>query len=409
SDLTVDLNGHTYNAIRLQGINNYGTSPTVSAPMTFKSTGSAGTYVTQNYAPSGAIDIQDATTIYARAGLVYGIATNTTTTTFSSNSTFQIAGTTSGPNGYNSALGAKTTISSANQAFGNLTFGDTQTGHYTSVIINDPTYATGLITVRGNMTLAGGNTDLVLSQTYTTAQGIKVGGNFLDQGGSFGYYTAVTAAEHDARIIMNGGAGTEHTLSINRVLVSTVGSGSVNRYSDFEIGDGTTAGNIKLVNYGANATTALNTQGSVKVWGNSRLNLDKATSSGSASLIAGSINIVTGASIADTLDTHSGFGSTSGGLTLNTFNLELNYSGTGWTSGSDLLLFSYGSLTGTPTLGTLTLGSGIASVGSLYLSGNNVYLSNVQLTAVPEPSAALLIGAFGGLVVWTVRRKNRKA
>lgn len=95
-------------------------------------------------------------------------------------------------------------------------------------------------------------------------------------------------------------------------------------------------------------------------------------------------------------------------LTLNTFNLQLDYSGSGWTSGSNLLLFSYvGTITGTPTLGTVTLGTGIASIGGISTSGNNVYIDIVQLTVVPEPSAAfLLMASFGSLMVWKLRRRK---
>ncbi|MEO8206658.1 MAG: PEP-CTERM sorting domain-containing protein, partial [Chthoniobacterales bacterium] len=61
----------------------------------------------------------------------------------------------------------------------------------------------------------------------------------------------------------------------------------------------------------------------------------------------------------------------------------------------------------TLALGTLTyFGPGtITSAGTLLNSGGNIYLQNVSV--IPEPSsAALLLGAFGGMAVWTLRRKK---
>ncbi|MEO8207247.1 MAG: hypothetical protein ABI615_13785, partial [Chthoniobacterales bacterium] len=114
--------------------------------------------------------------------------------------------------------------------------------------------------------------------------------------------------------------------------------------------------------------------------------------------------IVSGATIADTFGAHSGFASTSGVLTLNTFNLQLTYDGTGWSNGSSLLLFHFASLTGTPTLGTVTA-PGI-TYGSLFNDGSgNIFLTNVSV--VPEPNAAFLIMAsFGCLIVWKLRRRK---
>ncbi|MEO8205539.1 MAG: hypothetical protein ABI615_05110 [Chthoniobacterales bacterium] len=141
----------------------------------------------------------------------------------------------------------------------------------------------------------------------------KIGGNFLDQGGSATTYNGYTAGFGSTSILfsMNGGA-TQRTLSINRTLNATIGDAGVRLVTNFEIGDGTTNEN-------------------------------------------------------------------------------------------DLLLFHYtGTLTATPTLGTV---DSSVEVDSLYNDGaGNIY---IRFAAIPEPGkAALLLGAFGGLLVWTVRRKR---
>ncbi|MEO8206491.1 MAG: PEP-CTERM sorting domain-containing protein, partial [Chthoniobacterales bacterium] len=76
------------------------------------------------------------------------------------------------------------------------------------------------------------------------------------------------------------------------------------------------------------------------------------------------------------------------------------------TNGTNLVLFTYtGTFSGTSTLGTITFNTGSWTYGSVTTSGGIVQLTNLAM--VPEPSsAALLLGAFGGLVVWTVRRKR---
>ncbi|MEO8205492.1 MAG: PEP-CTERM sorting domain-containing protein, partial [Chthoniobacterales bacterium] len=174
------------------------------------------------------------------------------------------------------------------------------------------------------------------------------------------------------------------------------------------------AGNIKLVN-ASSTVGAIYTSGSFTVLANSRVNLGTSTTTGDvAPLRAGSIIIGTGATIADTFGAHSGYALSdatlggSGNLTLNTFNLQLTYDGTGWSDGSDLLLFHFtGTLTGTPTLGTVTV-AGFEHTGLFYDNlTKNIYLTGLTAVPVPEPgSAALLLGAFGGLVIWTVRRRK---
>ncbi|MEO6847846.1 MAG: hypothetical protein ABI443_09760, partial [Chthoniobacterales bacterium] len=225
---------------------------------------------------------------------------------------------------------------------------------------------------------------------------VYIGGNLTDQGG-----TGATSFGGNNGIFFNGGAGTERTVGLNRSQTNAI-----------QVGDsvGATNGNIKLVNPDV-SVAALTTSGSFTVLNGSRVNLGNSTATGSAaSLVAGSIAINSGATVATILGAHAGFGSTSGALTLNSFNLQLDYDGSGWTNGAPLVLFGYGSLSGTPSATISSIASGYTITwGSLSEVGNQVILNGVNIVAIPEPSAALLIGAFGGLVVWTVRRKSRKS
>ncbi|MEO6053700.1 MAG: PEP-CTERM sorting domain-containing protein, partial [Chthoniobacterales bacterium] len=312
-------------------------------------------------------------------------------TTFSTGSTFQID-----TNTPSTQVWQSTVTGGTNTGYGNVTIGSTtDSSRVTSVWFRgDSTHLN--LTINGNFLIAQGSNIVLGNLAGQDITGVSVKGNFTDQGSAI---TTYQAAGSSTTFSLNGGIGTEHTLSINRTLNTTGG-----KTTSFQIGDGTTAGNIKLINAASNTVTALTTTGSVKVFGDSRLNLGTSTNTNAASLVAASINIVSGATIADTFGAHAGFASTSGVLTLNTFNLELNYDGTGWLNGSDLLLFHFASLTGTPTLGTVTA-NGI-SYGGLYNDqAGNIYLSRVSV--VPEPSSvALLLGSVGGFLVWTVRRRR---
>ncbi|MEO6847595.1 MAG: PEP-CTERM sorting domain-containing protein [Chthoniobacterales bacterium] len=314
-------------------------------------------------------------------------------TIFSTGSTFQIDTNTPTTQVWQSVVTGGTNTA----GYGNVTIGSTtNSSRVTSVWFRgDSTHLN--LTINGNFLLAQGSNIVLGNLVGQDLTGVSVKGNFTDQGSAI---TTYQAAGSSTTFSLNGGIGTPHTLSINRTLNATGG-----KVTNFQIGDGTTAGNIALVNAASNTVTALTTAGSVKVFGDSRLDLGTSTNSNAASLIAASINIVSGATIADTFGAHSGFASTSGVLTLNTFNLQLTYDGTGWSNGNNLLLFHFASLTGTPTLGTVTA-SGI-TYGSLFNDGSgNIFLTNVSV--VPEPSTAfLLMASFGSLVIWTVRRKRQ--
>ncbi|MEO8206028.1 MAG: hypothetical protein ABI615_07590, partial [Chthoniobacterales bacterium] len=356
SNLTLDLNGHNFSAIALQSTNNYGNGTTLPSTlsMVIKSTGNAGgTFITQNYT-GAAIDIQNNVTMQIHAnGTIYAtsLSYNLTNTTFSNDSTLQFVGgnTAAYPN---AALLIVTQSPTTSQSFGTLTIGDAVTGHYTDVAMHSNINAGGVHTavVRGDMSLVGGKVTFSLGYNYQSINNLKVGGNFTDEGGGNSTYS-VSAGTNNV-ITFNGGAGTQKTVSINRT-IDTAGVSANARHTDFTVGDATSAGNIKLVNP-STTVGALYTSGSMTVYNGSKLNLDHSTTTGNvASLKAGSIIIgatSTGgsaATIATSFGTNSGFGVASnalggtGNLTLNSYNLELNFDGTSWTNGANLVLFTY--------------------------------------------------------------------
>ncbi|MEO6846143.1 MAG: hypothetical protein ABI443_02295 [Chthoniobacterales bacterium] len=127
-------------------------------------------------------------------------------------------------------------------------------------------------------------------------------------------------------------AGATLSLSVNRTLHT---SADTSHTTDFKTGDGTTSGNARLASPSSNVG-ALYTAGSMTVHSSSHMNLS-----------AGSLAIYNGPTTPQTLVIQSGYGisdtslSRSGAITLNTFNLELNYDGTSLSTGSDLVLFNY--------------------------------------------------------------------
>ncbi|MEO8204767.1 MAG: hypothetical protein ABI615_01210, partial [Chthoniobacterales bacterium] len=388
SNLVLDLNGYNFTAITTSGGNNYGFAILMGSGLSMNITSnSGGTFTNDGWGASFTgpfVNLQGNATARVQLGGAYTVYANNTT--FSSGSTFVVAGGGASAGASTVALYAKATT-----PFGNLVLGDTvNSAHYTDVVMQ--TAAGGqTATIAGNLSLLGGKTNMYLgynSSSYFKA--LKIAGNFTDEGGSVSGYNKTGGTPSNSTISFTGGAGTEHTVSVNRNL--GVISGTV---TNFEVGDGTTAGNIKLVNPSA-TVGALYMAGSMTVYAGSRLNLDHSTTTGNvASLRAGSIIVGTGATIGVTFGDHSGYAvadATLGGtgnLTLNTFNLELNYSGSGWVDGSDLLLFHFtGSLTGTPTLGTVSVTG--YNYGGLFYDNltKNVYLTGLTAVPVPEPGSA---------------------
>lgn len=414
SNMVIDLNGHNLNLIQQHSGGNWGFGLLMGSDLSMNITSSSGGTLT-NDTWGGAsytapfVNLQGNASVRVQLG--GGSTIYASGTTFSSGSTFIVAGGAGAP-----GTGVNFYANTAN-ALGNLVFGDTVGGKYTDMVWQAAAGGS-TATVRGNFGLLGGKVNMALGQYSAYVSTVKIGGNFTDEGGSVQSYNGYTPGygSNQLKFSMNGGAGTERTLSINRTLNYVSGDSGVHLVSNFEVGDGTTAGNVKLVNPSA-TVGALYTAGSMTVYAGSRLNLDHSTTTDNvASLRAGSIIMGTGATLALSFGTNSGFAVSdatlggTGNLTLNSFNLELNYDGTSWTNGTDLILFTYtGALTGTPTLGTVTFNNTTTGTYGFSATGGVVKLTGLTFATVPEPSAALLIGAFGGLVVYTVRRKNRKA
>ncbi|MEO6848619.1 MAG: PEP-CTERM sorting domain-containing protein, partial [Chthoniobacterales bacterium] len=276
-------------------------------------------------------------------------------------------------------------------AVGNVIIGSAANGNLTYFnTSNAATYRIG-----GDFTLNKGTTanqDGYISFGASNTK-VYVGGNFTDVGGSAtsSQPDYVTTGGGSGLLAFNGGAGTQKSVSIGRTGLT----------NNFAVGESATIfGNIGLAKN-------LATTGSFTMYRGSRLNVAALT------LTAGSLNLADDAggnhlTIADTFGTTNGLITTSGNLSLNTFNLELNFDGTSWTNGSNLLLFHYGgTFTGTLALGTITYnGPGtITSAGTLLNSGGNIYLQGVSV--VPEPSVAfLLMASFGSLMVWKLRRRK---
>ncbi|MEO8205121.1 MAG: hypothetical protein ABI615_03010 [Chthoniobacterales bacterium] len=364
ASLVLDLNGHNYNAIALSEGAMYGNAAVIGSGlnMTIKSTGNAGgTFKTTNYGPEGTgnIDIQNNVTLSVRLS-INPIGINTATTTFSTTSNFEIVGGNTAADGAVSNFQVATG-SDAAHALGNLTIGD-PSGKFTSLIFTTPTTiaAANIMDVKGNVSFLG-KTDVSFAVAYTYVMGVKVAGNWTDAGGSINAYTRATdAGSKNLVLYFTGGGNTEQTLSINRTLTATT-TDTFTTLTTFEVGDGTTTGNVKLVNPSA-TVGALYTAGSFQVHPNSKLNLGTSTTEKNiAPLSAGSLIIHSGATISTTIGAHPGYAMTDaslggpGSLTLNTFNLEITVDGSKWKNGSDLVLMTYsGGIIGTPALGTVT-------------------------------------------------------
>ncbi|MEO6847795.1 MAG: PEP-CTERM sorting domain-containing protein [Chthoniobacterales bacterium] len=422
SNLVIDLNGHT---LDLSHSGQVGTVAT-NTNFTINSSSAGGIFKipTQSYtgAPSWVFGNNVTQQITGSSTYIY-----TYNETFAANATLQIAS--AATNGEWETL---STGAGPNKIGGNAIIGDGTTSN--TVLL----YAEGvasistlnrLNTVNGNFTITA-NSNIAMGGYLSSSQGIvgmKVGGNFTDNNTTTGTYNSNlsfgagypnSTAGVNTVIYLNGGAGTEHLLTINRTLAASTQGG----ITTFQVGDGTTAGNIKLGH-------DFNTAGTFTVLKGSRFNLGNYTLTTGGNQAAGSGNNAGWSVAQNSLTIQAGVGgvnptlaytfgnagtgllnSTAGTVSLNTFNLELNYDASGWTTGNILLVQYAGTLTGTPTIGTLTFNGGTFTYGALDTStAGKIYLDNVALVPVPEPGAVLLIGAFGGLVVWTVRRKNRKA
>ncbi|MEO6846503.1 MAG: hypothetical protein ABI254_04540, partial [Chthoniobacterales bacterium] len=264
--MVFDLNGHNFDAVGTSTYTpllnaNGGTQPA----FTIKSTGSlGGTATFLDF--GGTASIQDNVTVWIKGPDTQTIQMNTATSTFSAASTFQVSGGVDAT--YHRSQMSVNGNATGDNAFGNFVVGDAA---HRDTRLNFTGTASSAVVVRGNFTMMQ-NTDLYLGFP-SSLTALKVGGNYSDAGGGH-FTTYATSATANSTISLNGGIGSVRTLSINRTLNSAGGFST-----SFQIGDGTTAGNVQLVNP-SSTVGALYTAGGARVFANSQLDLGTSTTSG---------------------------------------------------------------------------------------------------------------------------------
>lgn len=326
--LIIDLNSHTFDAsgaaaTALQNAQNY--------TLRDSSLSGTGSFVVQNIgrtgSVNGAVQVENnvtvklttyaATDFRASDGGAASIGWN-----FSKDSTLWFAA-----NGSGSAVAFN---NSSNNQFGNVIVGSL--GNSTASQYNLGNH----ITIKGDLTYLGGS----LLSMFDGKRRIYLQGNLTD--------TSTTGADYNGRgdeggFVFNGGLAKEQQILVARQGLTNV----------FHVGESASVqGNIALLH---NLTTTLRDgvaqTGRVVVWDGSRLNVNTFT------LQATTVQIYSGAVMAFSFGQgiDNALVKATGVLTLNSFNLELNYNGIGWNDGDNLLLFQYGSLTGPPILDNVTL------------------------------------------------------
>ncbi len=239
------------------------------------------------------------------------------------------------------------------------------------------------LTILGDLTYHAGS---VISMSTAAGAGstrsIFLSGNLTDEatvGEDYGGRTDRT----DVGFYFSGGADRVQEVLVKRQGLTT----------RFVVGSKeNTPGNIRLLH-------GLTTTGPVEVLENSRVDANTFT------LRAGSISVQNDARFAFTFGegVENALIHATGQLSLGVFDLELNYNDAGWTDGDDLLLFRYGSLSGTAELGEVSL-SGF-TYNDLWNDGaGGIWLRDI--VAVPEPGLAVpFLIAFG---VQMLRRRRKQ-
>lgn len=384
--LVLDLNGHTFQntSVSVQDLlyaRNYTLADTsVSGSGTFavRTIG----YVSTNN--TGRVNVENNVTVKitdwaATVDMRGGVKSTTEGWNFTQGATFWLSGGSTG--------GASVATLQPGGNFGNFILGSTDNAVATKYNSSANLIIKGDLTYNVAQNGDGAALDMDASDGNPTSRRIFVAGSFTDKAATGIDY----GGRYDGGITFNGGRATERGVWIARSGLTTV----------FQVGESNSIdGNIKLKH---NLTTTVDTAntGRFIVYGNSRVNVDTFT------LQASAITLNSGATVAMTLGGDSdGLIKSVGLLTLSSFNLELSYDGSGWTNGSNLLLFQYGSLTGVPSIASFT-GSGI-TYGSLFNDGSGgIWLTNVNV--VPEPSAVFLAVLGAGLLLRRGRVKSRHA
>jgi len=278
---------------------------------------------------------------------------------------------------------------------GNLILGNSTTNTNSVKMMLSTNLASKEARVQGNVTYNAATNG---SGSYLElVNGIKfiIAGNFTDKGGTnnaIDYGGGATGG-----IIFAGGSAAQKEVWIARTALTT----------NFTVGQaGGNAGNIILKNDLKTVQGAAGT-GKFTLMGDSRINLD------TFNLTATTVTIGENATLAYTWGNESTslvhvLGTTAGSLTLNKFKLELNYDGSGWTYGGNLILFQYdaASFTGAPEITELIAPSWLSydelKWGQIDGSGPNyIYLTNV----IPEPSTVGILGIGLASLLWRQRRQ----
>ncbi|MEX0775818.1 MAG: PEP-CTERM sorting domain-containing protein [Phycisphaeraceae bacterium] len=328
--------------------------------------------------------------------------------TWDDSSTYWSAGNYTGTGGTKTNLTAFSADGTGSIA--NLIIGDAASANinYTEMLASQ-SGAGGRI--RGNVTIntyvgatGGAASRLVFTgnaDTTAVPYNLIVGGNWTDAAtDATGYEGAAKFLDDDGvgpnpsqwfrrTITFNGSPVTERTISIQRTAL----------VNDFAVGvDATDKGNILLVN-------DLSTAGRFLVRADSHLNVDDQTLAATTFISdEGAIySYIAGATDAGVINVAgANADGTVGVLTLAGFdlNVDLNQD---WVDGTDLILFTYASLNGTPTLLT-NPNSYSFSFDELAYDGGTVRLTNV-VALIPEPATMGLMAI--GLVLMLGRSRRR--
>lgn len=384
--LVLDLSGNTFQstaaAPELQNARNYtirDTSASGNGVFSVKVIGRSSSYI------EGRVNVENRVTVQVTDLLDVDLRSSTTSTiegwNFAHEATLELLGGTTG--GVTRALWV-------GGVFGNVIVG------------NENNDIATVYSPSGNDMRILGNVEYKIAKNHQgalltmgpTGRKIYVGGNFTDKAAEGADYGGTSAGG----IIFNGGAELERQIWIARAGLSTV----------FQIGESNSiAGNIALA-HDLTTKEASPLTGRVILREGSRLNLNTFT------LHASRVDVFSSTAGEGTVAYTFGHNNdpllnplikADGILNLSRFNLELTYDGSGWTNGDDLLLFEYGSLSGTPLLGDV-FAPNISHGGLFNDQAGHIWLTDIVVHAVPEPSTVVYIAC--GIIFLTIRQRKSR-
>lgn len=396
SQLAIDLNGHTFSALSTTAARN---NIPKSRNFTIRDTSIGGNGVfhvgiIRSADSAGRVNVENKVTVIVdTVADMRGLSSNTTEGwNFASNATLQFVG-----EGYDGASYAGGTL-------GNVIVGSASNTDQTRAYIASSATVLGDVVYHSSTSGTGSLISLGNSAV------LSVAGNFTDKNTTHGDYNyAFTLTSPSPTLRFNGGLAQEREVWI--AAPTTV---------RFQVGESATVfGNVKL-KHDFTTTFTMNAAGTAPTLNSgvfrleqgSRINLDTHTVTATTAQIVSGTEIPT---LAYTFGADSDAlihvtGTENNSLTLNSFDLELTYDGSGWISGDDLLLFRYDgtSFTGTPNLVNLTAPDGFSydeltwgDIGGV----NYVYLSNV---IIPEPNT-LALATLAALAFLMAARRSMGA